>query len=399
MTTAHSQPIQKLLVVSHVRHYRQGATLFAYAPYAREIDIWADLFPQLLIAAPLLEMAPPEDCIPFTRQNIHILPQQITGGDTLPAKARQILTLPWLIWDLSWAMRQTNAVHVRCPGNLGLLGILLAPFFTRYMIAKYAGSWKGYPRESLSYRLQRALLKSAWWRGPVTVYGRWPNQPRNVVSFFTSVMTGEQIARARSAASRKKFGNPLRILYVGRLSREKNVDKLLEAVAKLKALSVSLDCTVIGVGPMRSTLEALVAEQDITDRVRFAGGVDFGQVLDFYEQADIVVLASETEGWPKAVTEAMAFGLVCIGSDQGWMRDILGDGRGIVVPAGDVQALAKTLQQIAQTPESYKEMSERASAWAQNFSLEGMQEALRNLLETRWQISIEPSYQPATRTL
>jgi len=186
---------------------------------------------------------------------------------------------------------------------------------------------------------------------------------------------------------------------VGRLSREKNVDKLLAAVAKLKAQSVSLDCTVIGVGPMRPALEALVTEQNIIDRVRFAGGMDFGQVLDFYEQADIVVLASETEGWPKAVTEAMAFGLICIGSDQGWMRDMLGEGRGIVVPAGDVQALAKTLQQIAQTPESYKEMSERASAWAQNFSLEGMQEALRNLLETRWQISIEPSYQPATRTL
>lgn len=391
--------IQKFLVVSHVRHYRQGNTLYAYAPYVREMNIWADLFPQLLIAAPLLDAVPPKDCLPFSRQNIRIIPQRMTGGDTFLNKVRQILALPGLIWNLGKAMRQADAVHVRCPGNLGLLGILLAPLFTDYMIAKFAGSWNGHPKESLSYRLQRALLKSAWWRGPVTVYGQWPGQPRNVVNFFTSVMTDEQMARAKLAASRKKFNNPLRVLFVGRLSKEKNVDKLLSAVARLKAQSVSLACTVIGVGPMRPSLEAQAAELNIADEVRFEGGVEFEQVLEFYEKSDVLVLASETEGWGKALTEAMAYGLVCIGSDRGMIRSLLSEGRGIVVQPGDVNSLVNALLEIARAPENYIGMSARASVWAQSYSLEGLRVALRELLKSRWQIQIHPTYQPAPESL
>ena len=70
--------------------------------------------------------------------------------------------------------------------------------------AKYAGQWSGFPGEPWSVRLQRWLLGSRWWRGIVTVYGQWPNQPKHVVPFFTSVMTPQQIDRARQIASSKR---------------------------------------------------------------------------------------------------------------------------------------------------------------------------------------------------
>jgi glycosyltransferase involved in cell wall biosynthesis len=278
-------------------------------------------------------------------------------------------------------LRKADAVHVRCPGNLGLLGVLLAPRVSRAsrrIIAKYAGQWTGFPGEAWTVRLQRALLRSGWWKGPVTVYGSWPDQPSWIVPFFTSVLDREQIERARSIADgrgRVPKERP-RVLFVGRLSRAKNVDVILKAAAR-----TGLPCTVVGDGPERGALEMQAARLGVA--ADFAGAVDFDRVLGFYETHDILVLASETEGWPKAIVEAMAFGLVCVGSDRGLIPQILGEGRGFVVPPRDVDALTAALRR-ADDPSQATAIVERAAAFGQRYSLEDLREALRELMTERW---------------
>jgi glycosyltransferase involved in cell wall biosynthesis len=382
--------VQNLLIVSSAIHYRHGGRLFAYGAYAREIDIWADLFPRVQIAAPCRAEAPPGDCLPFTRTNIEVVPQLETGGDNLRAKAVQVLLLPLLVFGLCRAMRRADAIHVRCPGNLGLLGVFLAPLFTRRLVAKYAGQWSGYAGEPWTCRLQRALLRSAWWRAPVTVYGRWANQPPHVVPFFTSILTDEQVTRARRAAQRKSFDHaPLRVLYVGRLYEGKNVDVLLNALGELKQQGVELSCDIVGEGHLRASLERQVALLGLQAQVEFAGGVDFERVLEFYERADVLVLASENEGWPKAIAEGMAFGLVCVGSNTGFVPEMLNDGRGVVVPPGDAAAIAGALRRIAVAPAECARMSARAAVWAQQYSLEGLRAALRELFAAHWKVSLD----------
>src|ERR1700730_15711640 len=78
--------ISNLLIVSHVLHYEYRGRVYAYGPYTREIDIWADLVPEIRIASPLCAEEPPKDCLPFTRANIRLVPQRRTGGDTFAAK-------------------------------------------------------------------------------------------------------------------------------------------------------------------------------------------------------------------------------------------------------------------------------------------------------------------------
>lgn len=381
---------RRLVIVSHVVHHLSGNQVFAYGPYAREIDIWADLFPEVVIAGPCRAEAPPGDCIPFTRSNISFFPQWETGGDTIPAKVIQLLALPAHVWNLSRAMLRADAIHVRCPGNLGLLGLILAPLFSRRLIAKYAGQWSDYKGEPWTSRLQKSILRSSWWCGPVTVYGHWPNEPANIVPFFTSILTAEQVERARAAAARKRLGQPLRLLYAGRLTPEKNVRVLLAAVAELKRQGIPTECRIVGEGPDRHSLESRVTDLDLHDCVTFAGGVEFDHVLDFYEEADVLVLVSRAEGWPKAIAEAMVFGLICIGSDRGFVPQMLAEGRGIVTPSGDVDALTAALQRINATPEDYELMRGRAAAWAQEHSLEELREALGQLMATRWKVPVNP---------
>ena len=382
--------IETLLVITHVRHYAHAGRLYAYGPYAREIDIWASLFPKVRIASPFKAGPPSSDSLPFESTNISILPQLETGGNSIAKKLLQIALLPRLCWDLIQAMRKADAVHVRCPGNLGLLGTLLAPIFSRYMVTKYSNQWSSFPGEPLSWKLQRFLLGSRWWRGPVTVYSR-QSKSRNVVPFFTSIMTAEQIARARRASACLNSLDRLRLLYIGRLTPSKNVDTLLAAAATLKAGGAALECKIVGEGPQREQLEQLCEEYGLEGAVEFTGGLPFDGVLDHLERANVLVLVSETEGWPKAIAEGMAFGLICIGTNRGLVPDLLGEGRGITVPPGNSVALADALRKIAANPAAYDSMRQKAAAWGQQFSLESVRQGLSDLLEQHWNVRLEPA--------
>lgn len=374
--------IQKLLVVTHVVHYQWRGQLYAYGPYAREIDIWADLLPQLMIAAPCRREIPPTDALPFTRSNIRICPQIQMEGQKWGERFIQLLTLPRLILDLARAMRQADAIHVRCPGYLGLVGSILAPLFSPYRIAKYAGQWNGFPDEPLSWRFQRRILRSGWWRAPVTVYGEWSVQPRRVIPFFTSIMDEGQIERAKRSASIERPRCPIRILFVGRLTLEKNAHVLLSALQRLQKEGLQFECRIAGGGPLQEKLEQQAAS--LRSAVKILGPLPVQQVFEQYEWGDILVLASETEGWPKAIAEGMAFGLVCIGSNRGMTSRMLGEGRGILIEPGDEQALIFALKSLAQDTQAFRLISQKASAWAQQYSLEKLRRAISELLAQTW---------------
>src|ERR1700675_4187416 len=153
----------KLVIVTHVPHYECDGQLYTYAPYARELEVWADLFDDVVIAAPLRTTVPAGDCAPVARSNVRIIPQRELGGETSIAKIKLACYLPVMICELSRVLRQADAIHVRCPGNLGFLGAILAPMFSKPVVAKFAGQWNFMPGDSLSLRLQRALLASRWW--------------------------------------------------------------------------------------------------------------------------------------------------------------------------------------------------------------------------------------------
>jgi len=177
-----------------------------------------------------------------------------------------------------------------------------------------------------------------------------------------------------------------RILFVGRLSRSKNVDVLLKAVARLEVPNRYVECVIVGEGPESDYLHQLAEDLRGQHRVQFLGGLSFDAVLQQYERADVLVLASNIEGWPKAIAEGMAFGCVCIGTDRGMMPQMLGEGRGFLVPPRDDLALAQVLQQIANNPSQARAMALCAAEWAQHYSLEGLREALRDVICRFWNL-------------
>ncbi len=375
---------ERLLVVTHVPHYAQRDRLLAYAPYAIELAEWAALTRELVIAAPLKRSNPPNDSAVIDADNVSIVRQPETGGHTARAKLHQFALLPRSIVSLARAMRNVDAVHVRCPGNIGLLGALLAPIACPRRVAKYAGQWSAFPSEPWTVRLQRSILRSRWWGAPVLVYESARNTTKHVVPFFASVLTDAQMAGASEVARRRRGTTVSRILYVGRLTRQKNVATLVRAIAALRREGAELECVIVGDGPERAALVSEACALGVEDRMAFDGALSMDGVLARYEWADALALPSESEGWPKAVAEAMAFGLCCVGPKRGIVPWMLGEGRGVVVEPGSVDELVAAIRSLVTAGDNLAGMRAAASAWSQQFTVERFGKALREILRTHW---------------
>lgn len=379
--------MNNLVIISHVIHYKYESRDYAYGPYAREIDIWADLFPKITIAAPLRKQKPPPDCLPFNRSNIEISPQLERGGDTWIDKFIQILSLPTLFFGLARAMNKADAIQVRCPGNLGLLGVILAPLFSSYRVAKYAGQWNGYAGEPLSNRIQRFILSSNWWKSPVLVYGHWDGQPKHIKPFFTSMMSEDQVSHALAVSKTKGLVNqPLRLLYSGRLVPEKHVEVIIASMDILIDQGLNVVLKIVGDGPSRNELEAQVKELNLESHIQFEGAFPYEEALRWNEWADCLVLASKhSEGWPKVVAEAMCYGVIPIVISHGQLTEMV-KGRGFLLKEGSPQEFAREITNVNVLGDDVKKIRDRASNWAVQYSLSSMRKELRALLSREWPI-------------
>ena len=125
------------------------------------------------------------------------------------------------------------------------------------------------------------------------------------------MMSREMVCDAKRVAdARHPITSPLRILFTGRLSPDKNVDVLLDAMRLLcDSEHRDYELRVVGNGPEMASLQQHTRDIGLCDRVEFVGSVPYDSVGPYYANADVLVLASESEGWPKSLTEGMAYGM------------------------------------------------------------------------------------------
>ena len=134
-------------------------------------------------------------------------------------------------------------------------------------------------------------------------------------------------------------GRPYRLLYVGRLSGEKNVNRLLETVA---LLSRPFELVIAGDGEQGDALRRRASGRP---GIRFVGQQSGEALVDWYRWADVLVSTSDGEGMPLVFLEAMAAGVPIVGTDVPGSRETLA-GVGMVVPPS-APALAEALESLA----------------------------------------------------
>ena len=149
-------------------------------------------------------------------------------------------------------------------------------------------------------------------------------------------------------------GKPIQIIFVGRLVPYKGADMLIEAAAPLLREG-KIEVTIIGEGPQRPTLEALVQQLQVAGKVHLRGWVDHRQVHQCLSEADILGFPSIREFGGAVVLEAMAVGVVPIVVDYGGPAELVTPSTGYLLPLGSreqiVADLRRCLQQIVAQPQ------------------------------------------------
>ncbi len=169
-----------------------------------------------------------------------------------------------------------------------------------------------------------------------------------------------------------------RLLFVGRLSGQKNLPLMLHA---LNGISDRFETTIVGDGELRSRLEAMVGQLKLQN-VHFHGRADGEDLLDLFRGADIFVLPSEREGMPLVLLEAMAMGLPIVATNVSGNRDLVVNGTtGTLVSPTDPEEMRRALVDMATDPTAFRRMSAAALEHAVQYSWANVGERFEQLYE------------------
>ena len=186
-------------------------------------------------------------------------------------------------------------------------------------------------------------------------------------------------SRATGSPGPWRDGPHLRLLAVGRLSRYKGFDVLIEALAG----AADVDLLLVGGGECEGELRALAAQRGVGGRIAFAGELDDDALAAAYESADAFVLPSRDRGeaFGLVLLEAMRAGLPVIASaidGSGVGEVVVEDETGLLVPPGDAAALAGAVARLRGDDALRRRLGSGGRArWKSTFTLERSVQATR----------------------
>lgn len=171
------------------------------------------------------------------------------------------------------------------------------------------------------------------------------------------------------------------VVAVGGFRPVKRYDVLVEALAEAVGRGANLDATFVGAGETSDAVKALVAQLGLAERVRFLGEQD--EVAALLRSSDILASTSGSESFSLVAVEAMGCGLPVVATRSGGTEEIVVDQEtGLLVPTGDVHAVAEALVRLASDRELRRRMGLAGRARAlSRFSVETMVSAYEDLIE------------------
>ncbi|KWX66504.1 glycosyltransferase family 4 protein [Mycobacterium sp. NAZ190054] len=204
----------------------------------------------------------------------------------------------------------------------------------------------GFPEDyERSPRAVRALTRATLRRaGAFVALGQvWADRMREITpdARILAIPNGVRLAPRTAQPS----GEPVTVVFLGRIGDHKGTFRLLDAWAKLvcePGFADSATLTIAGDGEVARARE-YVRELCLQDTVTVHGWLSEEEVGDLLGHAHVLVLPSRNEGQPMAVLEAMARGLCVIAGNVGGLPEMLGSDGGILIPPDDAEAIAAAL--------------------------------------------------------
>ncbi|UWY28594.1 glycosyltransferase [Flavobacterium sp. TR2] len=369
----------KLLVISGAPFIFKGKKSFAYSPYVKELIVWEKYVEDILFCCPVWknENGLLIEEIPFHfRKHYKLIDFNL---NSFPNIIKSFFLVFCNILIIIKAVYDADHIHLRCPGNMGLLGCIVQIFFpSKKKTAKYAGNWDPRSKQPLTYRMQKWILNNTFLTRnmQVLVYGEWENQSKNIKSFFTATYSeSEKEVVAKDNISKEKT-----FVFVGALASGKNpmyAIKLVEQLVKNNNMDL---LHIFGEGRERVNLENYIKENQLEKFVFLHGNQNKETLKQFYKKSHFVILPSKSEGWPKAIAEGMFWGCVPLATNVSCVPFMINYGeRGLLLDMNVKRDVAQ-IQEILSDQNRFEEMSKLASEWSRNYTTDIFEKEIKNLL-------------------
>jgi len=268
---------------------------------------------------------------------------------------------------------------LRCPGNIGLLGCLVQICFPKKLkTAKYAGNWDPNSKQPKSYRFQKWLLKNELLTKnmKVLVYGNWKDSSKNIVPFFTASYKENE----KMDVSIKTLDERINILFVGTLSYGKQPLLTVKGINELIKLGYNVHLDIYGEGQQRSIIEEYISENNLSNYVTLHGNKDKETLKRAYQKAHFLVFMSKSEGWPKAIAEAMFWKCLPISTKVSCVPQMLDFGnRGSIIEP-KLEIIINEFKVYFNDKELYQDKVEKAYLWSRTYTLDKFEAEIPKLL-------------------
>ena len=297
---------------------------------------------------------------------------QPIGEFELPEYELQKLSFPPIMQMLDYIQRERfTEIIISTPGPIGLTALLAAKMLNLRTSGIYHTDFPQYIR----ILTEDSFLESVAWRYMHWFYGQLDTVFVNSDEYRQSwIKRGFDPAKLKILPrgldtelfhpSRRdpnfweKFGQTngqVRLLYVGRVSREKDLDILAQAYRRLRDEKVPVQLFIVGHGPYSDALAEAVPDALFTGYLR---GKDLASA---YASSDIFVFPSTTDTFGNVIIEAQASGVPVIVSDAGGPKELVEDeGNGLVTKSHNVEDFTRAIRALALDPEKRRAMGVKA---------------------------------------
>lgn len=369
----------RFVIITHVNHIQYVNQYFGYAPYVQEMNIWFKYVDEVIIVAPLKNTKTTEIETSYQHNKIDFRTLPNFNLTNFKNVFSSVFKLPIIFWRIFWAMRSADHIHLRCPGNMGLIGCLVQVLFPKKIkTAKYAGNWDPQSKQPFTYKMQKWILNNTFLTRNMTVlvYGNWSNQSQNIKPFFTATYSELE----KEIITKTSFDTTIEFIFVGSLVSGKNPLYAIKLVQHLRENGYNVMLNFYGEGHEKNVLENYIHINNLEDIIVLHGNQNKETIKKAYQKSHFVVLPSKSEGWPKAIAEGMFWGCVPVASKVSCVPFMLDYGNRGVLLEMDLEKDVNQIKEMISDEKNFISKSKLSAQWSQNYTIDVFEAEIKKLL-------------------
>ena len=369
----------KFAIITHVAHGQEDNNFYAYAPYIKEMNIWAKHVTEIFVVAPhtLKEKSAIDTFLIHDKVVFNAIKpfNLISFGAILKA----LLIIPTVVFQIFKTIKSADHIHLRCPGNIGLLACIIQIFFpNKIKTAKYAGNWDPDAKQPLSYKIQKWILSNTFLTKniQVLVYGEWIDQSNNIKPFFTASYDDLE----KKDFVKKEISKTIKFLFVGTLTSGKRPLYAIRLIEKLSKIRPNIVLELYGEGQEKLLLQDYITTNKLNEFIFLKGNKHQNIIKQAYIDSHFVILPSKSEGWPKAIAEGMFWGCLPVATNVSCILNMLDNqNRGIILDL-DLENDSKKIIDLLHDKNLYQNKVEKAVKWSRKYTTNYFEKEIMQLL-------------------